>query len=213
MAGAHTSEKRWYANQNPNGNESVANRVQDAAVEVINGLGNAERMYGEMQELFTFAGGTMQSLADQLFKERWSARSSAGVDAVLTVDVVLGEVTAVALSNAGTGYTDGVGNTVNLGASAGGGDGTAVISYDVVDGSFTNAAVAIAGATYTNGLAQAFLNTPPTGQVQDTQANAVELSMTQDAFDAVTAMHELYQAMTNVVVVQEDRLAQLRRMS
>ncbi len=213
MAGAHTSEKRWYDNQNPNGNESVAGKVQSAARELIQSLENAESMFGEMQELFTFTGGTMQGLADQLFKERWSARSSAGVDAVLTVDVALGEVTAVTISNAGTGYNNGTGLTVNLGASAGGGDGTAVISYDVVGGSLTNAAVAIGGATYTNGLAQALLNTPTAGQVQDTQANAVELGMTQDAFDAVTAMHELYQAMTNVVVVQEDRLAQLRRMS
>ncbi len=49
--------------------------------------------------------------------------------------------------------------------------------------------------------------------VLDTQANATEVAMAQDAIDAVTAMHELYQAMTNVTVTQADRAAALRRMS
>lgn len=128
MSGAHTSEKRWYRNQNPNGNMSVADKVQDAGGNVISALEAAESMYGEMQELFAFAGGTMQLLADQLFKEKWSVRETAP-------------------------------------------------------------------------------------DVFETEASATELAMTQDAFDAVTAMHELYQAMTNTVVAQEDRLAQLRRMS
>lgn len=131
MSGAHTSEKRWYRNQNPNGNQSVADEVQSATLNVRSALDAAEVMFGEMQELFTFAGGTIQLLADQLFFEKWSTR--------------------------------------------------------LVD--------------------------PQVPDVFETQANAVELGMTQDAFDAVTAMHELYQAMTNVVVAQEDRLAQLRRMS
>lgn len=131
MSGAHTSEKRWYRNQNPNGNSSVADEVQTASLTVRGALEQAEVMFGEMQELFTFAGGTMQLLADQLFYEKWSTR----------------------------------------------------------------------------------LADPQVPDVYETQANAAELGMTQDAFDAVTAMHELYQAMTNVVVAQEDRLAQLRRMS
>lgn len=131
MAGAHTSEKRWYRNQNPNGNLGVADQVQESALAVRASLEHAESMYGEMQELFTYVGGTMQLLADQLFYERWSQR---------LVD-------------------------------------------EAVPGVF------------------------------ETQANATELAMAQDAFDAVTAMHELYQALTNAVVTQEDRLAQLRRMS
>lgn len=49
--------------------------------------------------------------------------------------------------------------------------------------------------------------------VLDTQANATEVAKTTDLISAATAMHELYQAATNVVVVQEDRFAQLRRMS
>jgi len=132
MAGAHTSEKRWYANQNPTGNLSIADAVQAAGQNVISSLEAAESMFGEMQELFSFNGSTMQGLADQLFREKWSIREPDPVGAP---------------------------------------------------------------------------------GVFETQANATELAMTQDAFDAVTAMHELYGAMTNVVVAQEDRLAQLRRMS
>ena len=49
--------------------------------------------------------------------------------------------------------------------------------------------------------------------VLDTQANAIEVEKAQAAIDAATAMHELYQAMTNVAVTQSDRAAELRRMS
>jgi len=49
--------------------------------------------------------------------------------------------------------------------------------------------------------------------VYDTEANAIELAMTQDLINAITAAHELYQAANNVAVAQEDRFAQLRRMS
>jgi len=49
--------------------------------------------------------------------------------------------------------------------------------------------------------------------VLDTEANATEVAMAQDVVDAITAAHELYQAANNVAVPQEDRLAQLRRMS
>lgn len=122
MAGAHTSEKRWYRNQNPEGNAAVSESIQTAANVLINAMYDAEQMYGEMLEMYAYTGSTMQGLADQLFKEKWEAR-------------------------------------------------------------------------------------------QEAQASADEVAMAQDAFDAVTAMHELYQCMTNVTVAQEDRLAQLRRMS
>ena len=49
--------------------------------------------------------------------------------------------------------------------------------------------------------------------VLDTEANATELAMAQDLVDAITAAHELYQAADNQTIAQEDRLAQLRRMS
>lgn len=209
MAGAHTSEKRWYQNQNPNGNASVADQVQEHAQTIIHELNRAEAMFAEMQELYSYVGSTMQGLADQLFKEKWEARVEPGVDAVVTVDVVAGAITAAAITTAGTGYTNGTGFTLNVA----GGNADGVISYDVVNGSVTNVAVDTAGTGYTDGLGQTVTNFPTAGFVPETQANATELAMTQDAFNAVTAMHELYQCMTNVAVPQEDRLAQLRRMS
>ena len=209
MAGAHTSEKRWYRDQNPNGNDSIADQVQEHARIVIHELNRAEAMFAEMQELYTYCGSTMQGLADQLFKEKWEARTEAGVNAVVTVDVSGGVITGAAITTAGTGYTDGTGYTLTVA----GGNADGVISYDVVSGSVTNVAVDTAGTGYTDGLGQTVTNFPVAGQVPETQANATELAMTQDAFDAVTAMHDLYQAMTNVAVPQEDRLAQLRRMS
>jgi hypothetical protein len=49
--------------------------------------------------------------------------------------------------------------------------------------------------------------------VLDTEANATELAMATDLIAAITSAHELYQAANNVAVTQENRLAQLRRMS
>jgi hypothetical protein len=47
----------------------------------------------------------------------------------------------------------------------------------------------------------------------DNVANTEEIDKAQDLFDAMTAAHELYQAANNIAVAQEDRFAQLRRMS
>lgn len=132
MAGAHTSEKRWYRNQNPQGNESIADQVQRISKNVLTALQEGEQAFEEMLELNAFAGGTTQLLADQLFLEKWTGRES-----------------------------------------------------------------------------------DPEGSpgVFDTEANALEVSMVADATAAVTSIHELYQAMTNTAVAQEDRIADLRRMS
>lgn len=46
----------------------------------------------------------------------------------------------------------------------------------------------------------------------DSVANTEEVAKTQDAMDAVTAGHELYEAASNVAVAQADRLSELRRM-
>jgi hypothetical protein len=46
----------------------------------------------------------------------------------------------------------------------------------------------------------------------DSVANAEEVAKTQDAMDAVTAGHELYEAANNIAVAQSDRLSELRRM-
>ena len=49
--------------------------------------------------------------------------------------------------------------------------------------------------------------------VLDTEANTVEVAKATDLINAVTAMHEIYGAATNVATTTEDRFAQLRRMS
>lgn len=128
----HTSEKRWGNNQTNTSGTGVSVLVSSAAQTVINSLTDAETMYQDLLELYTYAGSTAQLLADQLFYEQWSGRESDPI------------------ANPG---------------------------------------------------------------VLDTQANANEVAMATDLINAVTAMHELYQAATNVVVTQEDRFAQLRRMT
>jgi hypothetical protein len=213
MAG-HTSEKRWRSNQNTTfGNIGVSDTARDLCRTMIQALDDAKTGYSELQEIYAYAGGTVQGLADQLFLEDWSTRSTPGVNATLTVDVAGGAVTAVTITNAGTAYTNGTGYTLRLVSTAGGGDTTAILSYDVVAGSLTNAAVDIGGASYTDGTGITVIETPAAGVIYDTQANTEELGKAQDLFDAVTALNELYSAADNGVVAQEDRLSQMRRMT
>jgi hypothetical protein len=180
---------------------------------MIIALDNSKTAYNELQELYAFVGGTVQLLADQLFYEDWSARSTQGVQAVITVDVVGNAVENPTVTVAGTGYTDGTGFTLNLVLTAGGGDGTAELTYDVVSGAVTNPSVSVAGDTYNNGTDITVQETPAAGQVFETEANSVELGKAQDLFDAITALNELYGAADNLVTAQEDRFSQLRRMS
>lgn len=213
MAG-HTSEKRWRRNQNPVfGNEGVSELASRICDQMIAALDASKTAYSELQELYTYTGGTVQGLADQLFYEDWSSRSTQGTQAVITVDVVAGAVTNPTVTAAGTGYTDGTGFTLLLVLTAGGGDGTAELTYDVVAGAVTNPSISIAGTTYNNGTDITVQETPAPGLVYETQANAEELSKAQDLFDAITALNELYGAANNQVTVQEDRFSQLRRMS
>jgi len=128
----HTSEKRWRRNQTSVSGQGISDQTQQMAANVVNTLLEAEQLYLEMLELYSFVGNTAQGLADQLFYEDWVDRES-----------------------------DPIGNP----------------------------------------------------GVLDTAANATELAMTSDLIAAITASHELYEAANNVVTAQEDRLAQLRRMS
>jgi len=213
MAG-HTSEKRWRRNQNVTfGNAGVSELASQICKNMVVALDDGKSAFEELQELYAFAGGTVQLLADQLFLEDWSARSTQGTQAVITVDVAGGIVATPAVTVAGTGYTDGTGFTLNLVLTAGGGDGTAELAYDVVSGAVTNPSVTIAGTTYNNGTDIVVQETPAAGQVYETEANAEELQKAQDLFDAVTALNELYGAADNLVTTQEDRFSQLRRMS
>ena len=213
MAG-HTSEKRWRRNQNPTfGNAGVSELASQICTNMIDVLDQGKAAFNELSELYAFAGGTVQLLADQLFKEDWEARSTTGVQAVITVDVVGNAVQNPIVTTAGTGYTDGTGFTLNLVLTAGGGDGVAELTYDVSSGALTNPSISIAGTTYNNGTDITVQETPTPGQVFETEANSVELGKTQDLFNAVTALNELYGAANNLATAQEDRFSQLRRMS
>ena len=75
MAG-HTSEKRWRSNQGQDSGAGVSEIVKTSAIGVIDSLSQAETMYQDMLELYTYAGGTAQLLADQLFYEDWVTRES-----------------------------------------------------------------------------------------------------------------------------------------
>jgi len=214
MSGAHTSEKRWYRNQNPNGNEGLSNKVQEISEQVLAALMHGEEAYQEMLELVAFINGTDQDLADQLFLEKWQARKGPGTQAVVEVDVAAGVVSSPVVTEAGSGYISGDAYTLFLITSAGGGDGLAELTYDVVDGSVTNVTVAAGGSTYDNGTGVAVTDFhAPENPVAETQASATELEMVLDAKAAVTSIHELYQALTNQAVAQEDRISDLRRMS
>jgi len=82
-----------------------------------------------------------------------------------------------------------------------------------VGGSVTNPIVTIGGSGYGNGTGIVVRETPTAPPVFETAANAEELGKTTDMAAAITSIHELYEAMTNVAVLQEDRIAALRRMS
>ena len=86
-----------------------------------------------------------------------------GSNASLTVDVAATAVTAVTVVDGGVGYTDGVGFTVLLTTTAGGGNGLAEITYDVVSGVVGNASVSVAGSTYDDGAGQAVTDFPASG--------------------------------------------------
>jgi len=122
MAG-HSSEKRWL---------DVSAAVQNVANKTMVAVVESENIYQDLIELWAFAGGTDQLLADQLFLEVWQRRES-----------------------------DPVGDP----------------------------------------------------GVFDTEANATEVGQVTDAKAAALAVHELFLALTNVAVTQEDRITTLRRMT
>ena len=195
---AHSSEIRW---------PQVAAIAEEATTNMVSALLLVESKYHDLLELFAYCGSTAQGLADQLFKEDWEARSTPGLPAILTFDVVGDAVTAVFISQAGSGYVDAIGYQMYVA----GGAGDAIISYDVVAGAVTNAAVVSGGTTYTPGTGQLVNNVPQPGDVFDTQASAAEVLKTQDLIDASTALHEMYLAAANGIVAQEDRFTQMRR--
>jgi len=66
MAG-HTSEKRW---------EDVSSRASTEVATLLEVLLKTEEAYQQMQEIYSYAGGTVSDLAELLFKEEIAARPS-----------------------------------------------------------------------------------------------------------------------------------------
>ncbi len=128
MAG-HTSEKRW--DQNKFGDAGVGQQVRDVAIDVVDMLTRLENLYQDLLELWQFAGGTDQGVADQLFFEQWSGR----------------------------------------------------------------------------------IDPTSSPQTIETQANQSEVDKVADAKLAMLALHELFEAMTNVITSQSDRIKTIRRMT
>ncbi len=73
MAG-HTSEKRW--DRNKFADEGIGAIVRQSVSEVLSSLVRGEDIYQDLQELWLFAGGTDQDVANQLFFDIWSVRVS-----------------------------------------------------------------------------------------------------------------------------------------
>lgn len=195
---SHSSEKRW---------PEVSAVASNAANLMVDGLLEAESQYQDLLELYAYAGNSAQGMADLLFVDVWPLRETPGTLATMTVDVTGGAITDALLTGAGAGYIDGVGYQFIVE----GGDGDGVLSFDVVAGSITNLAVVSGGGTYPDGLAQIVSNVPAPSPIADTQANAEEVAKATDLINAMTAIHEIYQAADNVAVGAEDRLVQMRR--
>jgi hypothetical protein len=212
MAG-YTGEKRWRNNMNSQAPSSgVSELTKQVCAQMIDALTSAEAAYAELQELYSYAGGTVQDLADLLFTEDIAARGSPGTNAVVTYSADSGgTVVSVSLDNGGTGYTDGNYQRQIPGATMGG--TLATFNYTVSNGSVTSVSLVDGGNSYELVSGKQISNFPLAGIVPETTANSEEVAKAQAAFDAITALHELYQAADNIAVAQEDRLAQIRKMT
>jgi len=72
----HTSEQRWQ--QNDLGDPGISELIRGGARDVLSHLQAGEELYQDLIEVFQFAGGTDQLLADQLFLEDWTGRTAPG---------------------------------------------------------------------------------------------------------------------------------------
>ena len=202
---AHSSELNWQA---------AAGLVSEAAAQILVGLDEAESIYQDLFEVYQYVGAADQDFADQLFVNQWSVRTTPGVQAVVTVDVVAGLVENPQITNGGTGYDNGFNQVVTLYGTAGGGVVLATVYYDVIGGVVANVRLGAPGSSYTDGIGTTVLELPaPTVGIPETQASAEEVAKVTDLRAAITALHDLYQAMNDGVVSQADRAADLRRMS
>ena len=162
MAG-YTGEKRWRNGMNPLApNSGVSELTKQVCTEMIGSLTNAEAAYAELLELYQFAGGTIQGLADLLFKEDIEARTTPGTNAILSVSITDGKLDSISIDNAGTGYVDGnyqLSNVVVEGAQGG-----AVINYTVVSGSVSSVTIVSEGNGYVDISSAIISNFPLAGE-------------------------------------------------
>ena len=77
---AHTREKRWSSYRAADGSieKGVNDTVGEVSERVIKSLLEGEELFQQLTEMWTFAGGTDQAMADQLFKDSWINRDSDG---------------------------------------------------------------------------------------------------------------------------------------
>lgn len=212
MAG-HTSEKRWADKAGINGliTAGVSSTASNLLKELVAQLNLVEEAYQQMQEIYAYTGGTVQGLAEQLFKEDIAARVVPGTDAVVTIDIDSGgSMDAVYVDSVGgTGYTNGLGYrlvvTTNRGSNA-------EIKYDVVNGSVTNVTISKPGSNFDPGTGVVLTEFPSAGFVPGTTVSQEELDKASDIVNAMTSAHQLYQAANNVAITQADRLTEMRRM-
>ncbi len=97
MAG-HTVEKRW--DQNRFADAGIGQLVRDAAVNTVEHLTSSENLYQDLVELWAFAGGTDQAVANQLFFEIWSTRVSDPIGNPGVLDTEANSVEVAVVSDA-----------------------------------------------------------------------------------------------------------------
>jgi len=200
---AHSSELHWGA---------ASGLVGEAAARILVGLDEAEAIYQDLFEVYQFVGASDQEFADQLFASQWQDRWADGVQAVITVDVVSGAIENPQITNGGTGYEDGFNYPLTVYGLGGG--MPASLAYDVVDGIITRVRIISAFADHDDGTDISILEMPaPLMGVLETEADAEEVAKVTDLRAAITALHDLYLAMNDGVVTQENRVDALRRMS
>jgi len=80
---AHTSEKRWNTVRSQAGTvvEGVNTVVGRHAEQVLKAINDGNELYAQLLEMFTFAGGTDQLMANLLFRDEIAARGDTEANA------------------------------------------------------------------------------------------------------------------------------------
>ena len=87
---SHTSEKRW---------TGVSEKISNISVTLVEQLTLAEEAYQQMQEIYTYAGGTNSDLAALLFKEEIEAAGSPFTPTQEQIDKAADAVAAMAAAH------------------------------------------------------------------------------------------------------------------